>query len=109
MPELVRTLRFRDLLLLFIGSVIGSATASRTDSPVLFLAIILIATATAAAWASLLAGGALPRAFADSLARAPRDFGGLQWQRTWLMAALIWMRVHPKQRWPRLFQTITYH
>jgi len=26
----------------------------------------------------------------------------------WLMAALIWIRVHPKQRWPRLFQTITY-
>src|SRR5712692_4038874 len=72
-----------------IGSIIGSATASRTDSPVLFLTIILIATATAAAWASLLAGGALPRAFADSLARAPRDFGGLQWQRTWLMAALV--------------------
>ncbi|MBI3490672.1 MAG: fused MFS/spermidine synthase, partial [Acidobacteria bacterium] len=70
-----------------IGSVIGSATASRTDSPVLFLTVILIATATAAAWASVLAGGALPRAFADSLARAPRDFSGLQWQRTWLMAA----------------------
>jgi spermidine synthase len=72
-----------------IGSVIGSATASRTDSPVLFLTLILIATASAAAWASALAGGALPRAFADSLARAPRDFSGLQWQRTWVMAALV--------------------
>jgi len=72
-----------------IGSVIGSATASRTDSLVLILAVILVATAAAAAWAGSAAGGALPRAFADTLARAPHDFSGLQWQRTWLMAALV--------------------
>src|SRR5258705_138408 len=34
MPELVRTLRFRDLLLLFIGSVIGSGIF-RTPGPIL--------------------------------------------------------------------------
>ena len=34
MPELARTLRFRDLLLLFIGSVIGSGIF-RTPGPIL--------------------------------------------------------------------------
>src|SRR5260370_18388960 len=34
MPELIRTLRFRDLLLLFIGSVIGSGIF-RTPGPIL--------------------------------------------------------------------------
>jgi spermidine synthase len=72
-----------------IGSVIGSAMAGRTESTVLILTLVLSATAAAAAWASSMAGGALPRAFADTLARAPQDFSSLQWQRTWLMAALI--------------------
>jgi hypothetical protein len=27
----------------------------------------------------------------------------------WLIAVLIWLRVHPRQRWPRLFQTIAQH
>src|SRR5438046_2412649 len=53
------------------------------------LTITLLATAGAAAWAGSLAGSSLPRAFAESLARAPKDFAALQWERTWLMAALI--------------------
>ena len=72
-----------------IGSVIGAASASQTKSPALILTITLILTAAAAAWAGSLAGSTLPRAFAASLAKAPLDFASLQWQRTWLMAALI--------------------
>lgn len=74
---------------LAVGSVFGSWMAGRTPRLRLALAAVLTATAGAAAVAGSLAGSALPRAVAERLARAPQDFGGLQWQQAWLMAGLI--------------------
>ena len=71
------------------GSVLGSAMAGRTTRPRLALAAVLTATAGAAALAASLAGGALPRAIAERLAGAPRDFGSLQGQQAWLIAGLV--------------------
>src|SRR5205823_303417 len=34
-------------------------------------------------------GSALPRQFAESLITGPRSFRALQWERTWVMSALI--------------------
>ncbi len=72
-----------------VGSVIGSATATRTTRISFFLGVTLIVSAVASAWAGWFAGSALPRHFAESLAGAPRAFMALQWERTWVMAALI--------------------
>lgn len=71
------------------GSVIGSAAATRTTMISRLLGITLLATALASAWAAWFAGSALPRHFAESLSNAPRAFMALQWERTWMMAALI--------------------
>ena len=74
---------------LAVGSVIGSALAGPTARFVLALTLDLTATSAAAAWAGSLAGGALPRFVAESLARAPQDFSSVQWQVAWLMAGLV--------------------
>ena len=71
------------------GSAIGSAAAGRTARVPLFLGVTLLATALAAAGATWFAGSALPRHFAEGLTGASRGFTALQWDRTWVMAALI--------------------
>jgi spermidine synthase len=71
------------------GSLLGSAVAPRLKSVSFVLGLTLILTAIASAWAGWFAGSALPRYFAESLAAAPRTFMTLQWQRTWVFAALI--------------------
>jgi spermidine synthase len=72
-----------------LGSLIGSAAATRTAWISMLLAIVLLATGLASAWAAWYAGSALPRQFAEGLAGAPRAFMSLQWQRTWTMAMLV--------------------
>jgi cytosine/uracil/thiamine/allantoin permease len=27
----------------------------------------------------------------------------------WLLATRIWMKIHPRQRWPKLFQAVVHH
>ena len=71
------------------GSVIGSTLATRTATISWMLGIVLVGTAVASATAAWFAGSSLPRHFAESLAGAPRSFMAVQWERTWVMAALI--------------------
>jgi spermidine synthase len=71
------------------GSVLGSAVATRVKSVSFALGLTLILTAIVSAWAGWFAGSALPRHFAESLAAAPRTFMTLQWERTWVLAALV--------------------
>jgi spermidine synthase len=71
------------------GSVIGSSLAARTVSISFLLGLTLIVTAVAAAGAGWFAGSGLPRQFAEGLAGAPQTFMAWQWERTWIMAALI--------------------
>ena len=71
------------------GSVIGSALATRTTAISWLLGLVLVATAITSASSAWFAGSSLPRHFAESLASAPRTFMAVQWERTWVMAALI--------------------
>src|SRR5262245_35155628 len=71
------------------GAVVGSALASRTATISWMLGIVLVGTAIASATAGWFAGSSLPRHFAESLAGAPRAFMAVQWERMWVMAALI--------------------
>jgi spermidine synthase len=71
------------------GSVIGSSLATRTVSISFLLGLTLIVTAVASAGAGWFAGSGLPRQFAEGLAGAPQAFMAWQWERTWVMAALI--------------------
>jgi spermidine synthase len=72
------------------GSVIGSSLAARTASISFLLGVTLVVTAVASAWAGWFAGSGLPRHFAESLAASTSPaFMTWQWERTWVMAALI--------------------
>ena len=72
-----------------VGSVIGSALATRMAAISWLLGIVLVVTAVASATSGWFAGSSLPRYFAESLAGAPRTFMAVQWERMWVMAALI--------------------
>jgi spermidine synthase len=71
------------------GACIGSWAAGRTKTPALWLGLALSSAALAVSWASVLAGGFLPRLVVQQLASGPYGFDRLLLREVMLAIALV--------------------